>query len=143
LDGPAKPSQSGAAKSGTSAVVSCFPDDIRLVIVASFLGGLLAFQVWGASIAAYVALASLFVCGFLAARLTEPFAQYPAQTFATYRDLSRLVLAHNYTALSRQFGTWNPTDVWDALRIIIVEQLGVTPEMVTKDALLVSDLGMD
>jgi acyl carrier protein len=114
-----------------------------VVIVASILGGLFAFQVWGTNVGAIVGLASLLVCGVLAAQLTEPFARYPGQTFADFRGLSHVVLARNYATLSRKFDSWNPTDVWDALRIIIVEQLGVKPELVTKDALFVSDLGMD
>jgi hypothetical protein len=55
--------------------------------------------------------------------------------------LSELVLAHNYARLSRRFNTREPADVWKALQKIVVDQLGVEPDRVTKDALLVEDLG--
>jgi len=52
------------------------------------------------------------------------------------------LLAINYTALSNRYDSWNPSDIWDALRLVVVEQLSVKPEDVTLDANFVDDLGV-
>ena len=114
-----------------------------LVIVVSISSGFFAIQAWGGTLGTLAALASLLAAGLVAEQLTEPFARHPRQSFETFRGLSHVVLARNFATLSRKFNAWNPTDVWDALRIIIVQQLGVKPELVTKDADFASDLFMD
>ena len=53
-----------------------------------------------------------------------------------------VVLAHNYAKLSHRFNNWNPADIWDALRIIIVDHYDVKPEAVTRQTRFVEDLGM-
>jgi acyl carrier protein len=111
------------------------------VVVAASLPGLLVYREWGANAAVAVALASLVPLGLASAVATRPFTTRPHANFATFRGLSHVVLAHNYTKISGMFAAWNPTDVWNALQIIIAEQLGVPRESVTRDASFVKDLG--
>jgi len=95
----------------------------------------------GPHLAALAALGSLAPLGLLASRLTRPFAVHTRPEWSTFRRLSQLLLAHNYARLSRRFNTRDPADVWQALQTIVVDQLGVQPEQVTKQALLIEDLG--
>jgi hypothetical protein len=88
-------------------------------------------------------LIALLATGTLAAVITRPFETRFRDGFATYRGLSHVVMAHNYATLSKQFHSWQATDVWEAMKVIIVEQLGVRPECVTRDARFIDDLGLD
>jgi len=100
-------------------------------------------QEWGPNHAVWIGILTLVLMGVIASLLTAPFATLPSPNFVTFRGLSNVVLAHNYVTLSQKFNSWNPADVWDALQIIIVEQLGAKPELVTRDASFVKDLGAD
>ena len=95
----------------------------------------------GPHLAALAAFGSLAPLGLLASRVTLPFAVHTRPEWSTFRGLSQLLLAHNYARLSRRFNTRDPADVWQALQTIVVDQLGVQPEQVTKQALLIEDLG--
>jgi len=75
--------------------------------------------------------------------LTIPIAVFAGPTFTTFRGLTTNMLAMNYVTLSDRYDSWNPSDIWDALRLVIVEQLGVKPEDVTPEANFVYDLGAD
>ena len=86
---------------------------------------------------------ALLPIGLLLARLTTPFAVHPGDSFRTCGGLARVVLAHNLARLSERFGTRNSADIWNVLQLLIVEQLGVSIELVTPDARFVEDLGMD
>lgn len=114
-----------------------------LAIIATLLVSVLVYQEWGPNHAVWIGILSLVLIGVIASLITAPFATLPRPIFVTFRGLSNVVLAHNYAKLSQKFNTWNPADVWDALQIIIVEQLGVNSELVTKDASFVKDLGAD
>ena len=72
-----------------------------------------------------------------------PFALVPSESLKTYRDLVTHLVALNYSKLSKRFASWKPTDVWNVLQLIIVEQLGVKKELVTPNASFVYDLGVD
>jgi len=74
--------------------------------------------------------------------VTRPWKIEFPPAFRNFRELSAHVLARNHTVLCQGHDGWSPSDVWDVLTSIIVEQLGVRPEQVTKDASFVSDLGM-
>jgi hypothetical protein len=112
-----------------------------MTLVASCVTSALAFHAFGSSIAVFVGVVSIVSIGVFAAATTESFAIHPAPSFATYRGLSNMVVAHNYARLNERFDAWNRADVWRALQIIIVEQLGVKPELVTREARFVDDLG--
>jgi acyl carrier protein len=121
-----------------------------LVNVSTTLAGLavvlisvLVYREWGWKNATLVAFLSLLPLGVTGCLLTAPFATQPSPNWQTFRGLTHVVLAHNYAKISGMFESWHPTDVWDALQIIIVEQLGVPPEAVTRDASFVKDLGAD
>ena len=75
--------------------------------------------------------------------LTEPFAIYPTATCSTIRELVTYLVAINYNKLSIRYSTRSPTDVWNALQLIISEQLGVERSKVVPQARFVQDLGAD
>lgn len=114
-----------------------------LSIAASAWIGFLVSPGWGHNGAVGAFLAALFATGAFAAVITSPFQTQFRPAFATYRGLSHVVLAHNYATLNKQFNSWYPSDVWEAMKVIIVEQLGVRPEIVTKDARFFDDLGVN
>jgi acyl carrier protein len=75
--------------------------------------------------------------------LTKPFAIYPTATCSTIRDLVTTLVAINYNTLAIRYSTRNPTDVWNALQLIVAEQLGVDRSAVVPHARFVQDLGAD
>jgi hypothetical protein len=83
------------------------------------------------------------IVGSLFAVVTTPFATRPDATFTSLRGLTNSVLANNYAALSKRFGASNASDIWNALCVIVVNQLGVKPELVSREARFVEDLGME
>jgi acyl carrier protein len=122
----------------------------RLVTVAtaasiaiSIGAGIVFSQATGAIGAGWVSLAMLLLTAIVAREITTPWQTEFHPRLATYGSLSKSVLAHNYRAISRQFDVWNTADAWCALKAIIVEQLGVQPEMVTREASFARDLGLD
>jgi acyl carrier protein len=83
------------------------------------------------------------IAGYVLLRATAPLAVELQPEFATVGGLTKVVLAKNYGAISDDCGCSNADEVWASLRSIIVEQLGVRPEDVTKEASFVEDLGID
>lgn len=79
----------------------------------------------------------------LLALLTHPFATEPGPQFATVGDLTQTLLQRNYRALHTRHIGWGRERVWETLKVIIVEQLGVSPEDVRPDARFVDDLRAD
>ena len=114
-----------------------------LTTAVSLWVALLVDRNWGSIRAELAFFAMLAAVGLLAAKITSAFEIRFRPEFATFRELSHLVLVRNYATLSKQFNASNSADVWDALKAIIVEQLGVKPEAVTKEAHFIADLGME
>jgi acyl carrier protein len=75
--------------------------------------------------------------------LTAPLANRFAPSITTVGDLCNVLLAYNYRRLVARFSTRAPSDVFQTIKTILVEQLGVHPALVTRDARLVGDLGLD
>lgn len=92
-----------------------------------------------ASIASAVAV-SIFL-GVVLSVLTAPLAVLPGTSFKTLRGLSETVLGLNFRTLAERYDGAHSNDVWLALRAIVAEQLGVSPEVVTPTASFVKDLG--
>jgi hypothetical protein len=97
----------------------------------------------GQPLAVFLALLALGLAAAIITLATVPLALMPARSFRTYRGLVTQLVALNYATLSERYDSWNPTDVWNVLQLIIVEQLGVRKEDVTPDANFVYDLGCD
>ncbi|MEO1995876.1 MAG: hypothetical protein ABGZ17_11440 [Planctomycetaceae bacterium] len=112
-----------------------------LTAAAALAIAAIAHQEVGSYAGPLAGLLSVVAFGLVAARITEPLAVHPRPGWTSFRGLTHVVLAHNYGQLSEKFNSWQPADVWSALRTIVVEQLGVKPEQVTKQALLIEDLG--
>ncbi len=60
--------------------------------------------------------------------------------FATVGGLTKAILRRNYGAISDECQRANAEEVWNTLRSLIAEQLGVSLEDVTKDVSFVKDL---
>ncbi len=74
--------------------------------------------------------------------LTRPLATEPGPEFVTVGGLAHVVLQRNFRALHEQYNGWNPSDVWDTIQVILLEQLAIKPEEVTRDARFLEDLKM-
>jgi acyl carrier protein len=121
---------------------------VRLSICAvTMLAVWIGFLTWrsmAVEIAAVMAvITSAAVAGAVLAWVTAPFAVYPASNFKTLRGLAESILGLNFKALAERNDGARTADVWVALRSIIVEQLGVSPDVVTPTASFVRDLGCD
>ncbi len=112
-----------------------------VVVIAPFVAGLGCY--WGraflgdsqttAQWAPFLAAAVAFL---ITLTLASYFAGALRADLCTVGGLARGIVAHNYTALTDQVGASRETDLWDALRFIICEQLDLKPETVTKETRL-------
>ena len=90
-----------------------------------------------------IALFTTIVAMHLLFQATKPLAVMFRSEFATVGGLTKCILQKNHGAISDDCQLANAEEVWNTLRAIVVEQLGVRPDDVTKDARFVEDLGMD
>jgi acyl carrier protein len=97
----------------------------------------------GVSLAIISAIFVAFVIYGILYLATKPLAREFRPEFATVGGLTKAVLRLNYGAISDEAQRANAGDVWNTLRAIIVEQLGVRPDDVTKEANFVTDLRAD
>jgi len=65
-----------------------------------------------------------------------------ASHFQTVGGLTKAVLATNFAKLSGEIADFDRNEVWESVRILVADQLGVEVEKVTRDANFVADLGM-
>ena len=101
-----------------------------------------AYFVYPIAIAACYWLGSALLV-WIANRAAAPFAvEIPAEC-ATVGGTVRAILRLNYGTRTGTRRRWDPNEVWETLRRLIVEQLGVPLEAVTADAFLVDNLGAD
>jgi acyl carrier protein len=112
---------------------------VAIVVSASFLGFAQQNVAAGIFAAGVLGIISSVILMFL----TQPFAIYPASTCSTVRDLVTNLVAINYNTLATRYSTRNPTDVWNAIQLIVAEQLGVDRSAVVPHARFVQDLGAD
>jgi acyl carrier protein len=75
--------------------------------------------------------------------LSKPFATRFPSKCDNVRGVIQSALALNHGNISAECAGWNRLEVWESLRAIIVEQLGVRPEEVTERAEFVRDFGAD
>ncbi|TWU38726.1 acyl carrier protein [Novipirellula aureliae] len=92
---------------------------------------------------AFFGFLTIVFVGLVPATGTKPFQRFPAKILTDYRGRVTQIAAMNYAKLSERQNSWNATDIWNVLQLIIVEQLGVKKEAVTPTANFVYDLGMD
>jgi acyl carrier protein len=114
------------------------------VIACSGYFGVLAYQINDSQLAGLASAAAIgSIVGAIAGWLTRPLAVYPANNCITFRGLAESALGLNFKTLSERYNGANTSDIWIALRSIIVEQLGVSPGEVKPAARFVNDLGCD
>lgn len=104
--------------------------------------GLAAYFVYPISVAVLYSVGSALVL-WAAHRAAAPFAVQIPTECATVGGTVRAALRLNHGMHPQTRRRWDPNDVWETLRKVIVEQLDVPPEVVTPDAALVDDLGAD
>ena len=110
---------------------------VAIVVSASFLGFAHDNYISGIVAAAAFGLSSTAMLIYL----TRPLAIYPAASCSTIRDLVTSLVAINYNTLATRYSTCSRTDIWNALQLIVAEQLGVDRSMVVPHARFVQDLG--
>lgn len=74
--------------------------------------------------------------------ITRPLAVELRPEFSTVGCLAKAILQKNYGVISDEYNRVNADEVWNTLRTMIADQLGVRPEEVTKEANFVKDLGL-
>jgi acyl carrier protein len=84
-----------------------------------------------------------FIISILIIQITRPLERHLVSGCQTMRGLTLSILRLNYSTFAESKGSINRLEIWDAVKAIIVEQLGVKPEKVTPDASFVGDFGMD
>jgi len=112
-------------------------------IAASLCAGIIVSGVLGPGCGLFAFVAVLIAAGVVAAELTSPFQTEIRPAFSTFRGLSHVVMAYNYAALSQQVDSWNPTDMWNALSLIVAEHASVKAESIRRETSFVRDLGLD
>jgi hypothetical protein len=83
------------------------------------------------------------IAGGAALRLAPTCAVAIPNGEATVGDLARDVLAMNHAQFVSEVGGWNAREVWETLCRIIVNQTGVERHLITREAGIVDDLGID
>ena len=115
-----------------------------IVIICSVVFGFLVYQSTNSQPGGFVAAVFMGIeIGTIIGLLTRPFAVFPPSSCATLRGLAESALRMNFQTLSERYDGASKNDLWIALRSIIVEQLGVSPEEVKSTESFVNNLGCD
>jgi hypothetical protein len=116
---------------------------VSTFLVIGMIGGIASavFAHAGAATIAFAAFGGLILGGSLL-RVTLGLAIAIPNGEVTVGDLARDVLALNHASLARELGGWNEKDAWETLCRIIVNQTGVDPHLITREAGIVDDLGI-
>ncbi len=89
-----------------------------------------------------IQVAALVPKAVLLARLTEPFATRIPPGCESVRDLVGSALMLNFAVIRRQAGfPPAPAEIFEKIRAVVSEQLGVPPEQITPVTRFVEDLG--
>jgi len=113
---------------------------LPIIILSGFIGsnaGLLPFYTGWVSIPIAI---FIFWMGF---RLTKSLEYELNLQENTIGGLTKEVLALNFGTLSREVKSRSDEQVWEAMKNIIVSELGVKPEEVVSSAEFIKDLGAD
>lgn len=84
-----------------------------------------------------------FVWMILLGCVTQPFAVRVSDSCASVGDLSRRVLAMNIKEIRESNQAWREMELWEALRVMIADQIGVKLEEVVDEARFQDDLGIN
>jgi hypothetical protein len=122
------------------AIIGLIPVWIAAVVAASGWPG--GFAVGGLPVAFAGALGTILL-PLAAFHLTSPFATRFPDECSTIRGMVLSLVALNYGKLSMEGPGWNRREVWDCLRAIIAELLGVPADRVVESAEFVRDFGAD
>ena len=76
-------------------------------------------------------------------KASRPYATQLPASCATVGDLTKAMLRLNYRMNVDKGPKPTQDEVWEKLRAILVDELGVEPAAITPDAQFVRDLGLD
>ena len=113
---------------------------IPIIILSGFIGsnaGLLP------SYSGWISIPIALLIFRMSSKLTEPLAYKTNLNENTVGGLTKEVLALNFGTVSKEVKSWNGDEVWEAMKNIIVSELGVKPEEVVSSAEFIKDLGAD
>ena len=92
----------------------------------------------------YMAIVSGIVTFIFAYKVADAiFGTDLPNNYQTVGELTKAVLASNFAKLSGEIADFDCNEVWESVRILVSDQLGVGIEKITKEARFVTDLGMD
>ena len=105
---------------------------IVAVLFAGSAAGYWADHTFGRALAVVAGFAAVVVAAVCAALATAPAAVHLGHGCRTFRQMSQHVLAHNHAALATAIRSWNADEMWDSLRVIVAEELGLEVEDVVR-----------
>jgi acyl carrier protein len=76
----------------------------------------------------------------LALGATRPFAVHVPRSCATAGELARVVVASDFARMARHHESWGESELWEALKLTVMHQLGVSESEVTPEARFAEDL---
>lgn len=117
---------------------------LTLAVLTSAAGTVVAAMQWvPAPDAVVLGVLQLMLLGLLAGYASRPFARIPYRDAQTIGGLVWNVAALNATTLLQAYDRPVEQEVWEILKLLIIEHLGVPAEDVTPDASWVNDFRCD
>ena len=89
----------------------------------------------------WTAVCVIIAVDVLVFHVTEPLARSFEPTNMSLGDFVKHLVQKNFHEIAATVKNWHESDVWNVIKGIIVDQLGVDPEEVKPDARFVGDLG--
>ena len=112
---------------------------VTTIATLAALAPALALGIWLRSYLAVLIVACALGCALY--RITEPLEVEFQTKFATVGQLVKQIVATNFGAISDQCRRSNAEELWESLRTLIAQTLGVSPNQITKQSHFVKDLG--
>jgi len=122
-----------------AAIVNTLMVSLVLTVLVAVVGG--AFGLMSKWAAWALGLATV-PAAWLAFKVTAPFAVHLPSRWETVGQATEALLALNFGRIAQERQSWSENEVWAAVRNTVVEQLGVDPTAVTREARFVEELGI-
>lgn len=119
-----------------NALLALFAGTVLMAVVSGAFGLTSKLTAW------VLGLASV-PCLWLASKVTAPLAVHLPNRWETVGQASEALLASNFWRIAEERQSWSANEAWVAVRNTIIEQLGVDPTTVTREARFREDLRID